>query len=96
MLTVIQNLAAYTTVTDSYLPHAPTSSSTLQTVLTLVAGIIGALSLVMITVSALRYVVSAGDPQKISKAKNGIIYSLVGITVAIAAESIVYFVVSRL
>jgi Type IV secretion system pilin len=95
MLTII-HILANTSITDNYLPRAAASPSTFGTVLTLVGGIIGALSLLMITVSGLRYVLSAGDPQKITRAKNGIIYSLVGIAVAVAAESIVAFVVNRL
>lgn len=92
----LTHIFATTTITDQYLPTTSANTGTFQAVLTIVFGAIAALSLVMITVSALRYVLASGDPQKISRAKNGIIYSLVGIAVAIAAESIVYFVVSRL
>jgi hypothetical protein len=50
----------------------------------------------MITISGLRYVLSAGDPQKITQARNSIIYSLVGLAVAIAAEAIVHLVLGKL
>ena len=78
------------------LPHVAADSASIQTILGIVFGIIGALALLMITVSGLRYITSAGDPEKTARAKNGIIYALVGLAVAISAESIVYFVVNRL
>lgn len=78
------------------LPQANTNTDTIKTVLSIVFVTIGALALLMITVSGLRYILSAGDPQKASKAKNGIIYALVGLAVALAAEAIVTFVAGRL
>lgn len=82
------------------LPHVDVSSNphsnVLGTLLSITFGIVGALSLLMITVSGLRYITSAGDPQKTAGAKNGIVYSLVGLIVAITAEAIVVFVVNRL
>jgi hypothetical protein len=75
-------------------PHADTAS--IKTGLQIVFGAIGGTAILMITISGLRYVVSAGNPERISKAKNGIIYSMVGIAVALAAEAIVSFVGNRL
>jgi hypothetical protein len=91
-------LASFAT---SYLPSSgnlptPTADSgAIQTVLGIAFGIIGALALLMVVVSGLRYILSAGDPQKTAQAKNGIVYSLVGLTVAISAEAIVHFVVAK-
>lgn len=63
-------------------------------VLSIAFGIAGALALLIITVSGLRYITSAGNPEKVSKAKNGIIYAVVGLVIAISAEAIVAFVVN--
>jgi len=68
----------------------------IQQALAIVFAVIGAFAVLIVTVSGLRYVLSAGDPQKIARAKDGIIYSLVGLAIAIFAESIIYFVVGRL
>jgi hypothetical protein len=87
---------ALTKIDPGSLPTPSAGKDTLEAVLAIFFGIIGALALLIITVSGLRYVTSAGDPQKISQAKNGIIYSLVGVAVALAGEAIVVFVVSRL
>jgi hypothetical protein len=84
-----------TAIQPGGLPQAHADSGAVSNVLEIVLGIIGALALLMITVSGLRYVLSAGDPQKAKQARNGIIYSLVGLAVAISAEALVVFVVNR-
>lgn len=78
------------------LPQAPANDSEIKIILSVVFGIIGAMALLVITISGLRYIVSAGDPQKAATAKNGIIYALVGLIVAITGEAIVSFVVKGL
>lgn len=83
-------------VDTSALPHTDvTSNSTIKTVLSITFGIIGGLALLFVTIGGFRYVISQGDPQAVSKAKNTILYALVGLVVAIAAETIVTFVVGR-
>jgi len=77
-------------------PNSLTSVAAVQTILGVVFGIVGALALLIITVSGLRYITAAGDPEKTTRAKNGIIYALVGLIVAISAEAIVAFGVKRL
>lgn len=72
------------------------NSGTLSNILSIVFGIAGALALLMITVSGLRYILSAGNPEKVSRAKNGIVYSLVGLAIAITAEAIVAYVTNQL
>jgi hypothetical protein len=91
------SIYALTQVTPgNNLPTAAADTTAIQTVLGIVFGIIGALALLMIVVSGLRYVLSAGDPQKTAQARNGIIYALVGLVIAITAEGIVHFLVGRL
>jgi hypothetical protein len=91
----ILNLA--TSISPGGLPRVNTDngSSTISTVLGIAFAVAGALALLMITVSGLRYILSAGNPEKTAKAKDGIIYALVGLVIAITAEAIVAFVVNR-
>lgn len=77
------------------LPHANANQSALQTMISIVIGIVAALCLLMITISGFRYIVSGGDPQATGKAKNGIIYALVGLIVTILAQAIVIFVFNK-
>jgi Type IV secretion system pilin len=85
-------------ISPGNLPHVDTGngSGTIPTMISVVLGIAGALAVLMIVLSGLRYITAAGNPERISKAKNGIIYSLVGLAVAITAEAIVAFVANRL
>ncbi len=95
MMSVILHILA-TSIQHGDLPTAHATQGTIKKVLDIVFSVIGALALLMITASGLRYILAGGDQQKVAKAKNGIIYSLVGLLIAISAEAIVSFVVKRL
>lgn len=58
--------------------------------------IIGALAVIMIIVGAIRYTASAGNSSQTTAAKNTILYSVVGLLLAIFAYAIVNFVILRL
>lgn len=75
------------------LPQSDAGQSTLKSILQVVLGIIGAFAFLNITASGMKYISSAGNPQRASEAKNGIVYSLIGLALAISAEAIVSFVV---
>ena len=92
-------LAGATASTFNSLPGAQkgglANSSELNTILQIVFGVLGALAALSIVISGINYIVSNGDPQKVNKAKNGILYSLIGLAVAILAEAIVAFVINK-
>ena len=77
------------------LPKATPDVATTHELLSIVFAIIGAIALLIVTLSGFRYVLSAGDPQKTANAKNTLIYALVGLAIAISAEAIIAFVVNR-
>ncbi len=58
--------------------------------------IIGALAVIMIIYSGIRYTTSAGNPAGVTAAKNSLIYSVVGLVVAILAYAIVKYIVTSL
>ena len=66
-----------------------------QLILQIVFGAIAAAALVYIIIAALQYVTSQGDPQGTARAKNTIIYALVGLAVALSSELIVTFVLNN-
>ena len=78
------------------LPKPAADSASIADILSIVFSIIGALALLVIVISGLRYILATGDPQKTAKAKEGIVYALVGLAVALMAQAIVVFVVKRL
>lgn len=78
------------------LPATSLTTSTLKTILTLVFSTTGAIALLIVTIAGFRYILSQGNPQTISKAKNTIIYAGIGLVISIMAVTIVNFVIGRL
>lgn len=56
--------------------------------------LIGAVSVIMLIIGGFRYVLSGGDSTQVTNAKNTILYSVVGIVIALLAYAIINFVVS--
>lgn len=57
--------------------------------------LIGGIAVIMIIIGGLRYVLSNGDPKGATDARNTILYSVIGLGVAISAYAIVNFVVAH-
>ena len=85
--------AQITSLNLNGLPHTTASHGEVQIVLNIIIGIIGALSLLFITIGGFRYILSQGDPQGVAKAKGTVVYALIGLLVAIIAETLVAFVI---
>jgi len=79
----------------SCLPSGQGTTDELKLILSVVFGIVGALAFLMVVIGGFRYIISDGDPQSMSRAKNTIIYALVGLALAVTAEAIVAFVVGK-
>ncbi len=65
----------------------------IKTVTNILLFAVGIISVIMIIVGGLKYTVSNGDSSQVTSAKNTILYSVVGLIVAILAYAIVGFVV---
>lgn len=78
------------------LPQVDASNVQVRQILQVIFAIFGALAVLMLVISGLRYVASQGSPQEVAKAKGTAVYALVGLVLAIMAESIVTFVLARL
>ncbi len=66
------------------------------TALNVVFGVIGIVAVVMIILGGISYATSKGDPGKIQKGKNTILYGIIGLVVALMAFAIVNFVLKSL
>jgi hypothetical protein len=71
----------------------PNTNNTIPTVLNIVFALAASVALLMVVINGFRYIIARGDPGNTASAKNGILYSLVGLTVVMAAYSIVAFTV---
>lgn len=78
------------------LPNKDVDTTTMMTnILSWVFGLTGILAVVMIIVSGFQMSMSAGDAGAVTKAKNTLIYSVVGLVVSLFAFAIVTFVVGK-
>ena len=70
--------------------------TTVNTIINIVIGVIGFVAVAMTIYGGVQYTTSAGDPGKVKKAKDTIMYGIVGLVVAILAFAIVNFLLSSL
>lgn len=77
-------------------PKAALDDSAIETALQLVFGAAGAIALLIMVIAGLRYSLSRGDAQTVAKAKDTIIYALVGLVISISAFAIVRFATESL
>ena len=74
----------------------PKAEPTVTDIIGFVMLLIGLVSLLMIVIQGMRYALSRGNPEKVAQAKNGIIYSLVGVVISVTSWSMVQFVLGKL
>ena len=70
-------------------------STTIGHVINILSIIAGVAAVIMIIIGGLRYIISGGDSNSTSGAKNTIIYALVGLVVAVLAQALVRFVLEQ-
>jgi uncharacterized BrkB/YihY/UPF0761 family membrane protein len=78
------------------LPQVKANSEQLQMLLSVAFGIIAAVAVVTLIMASINFATAGSDTDKISRAKRSILYSLIGLTIALSAEIIVLTVVGRL
>lgn len=77
------------------LPQTDANANTLNTLLTTFFIILGAIAVLMIVIAGTRYIFARGNPEKITQAKNVILYSVIGLVLAAMAAAIVNVVIGR-
>jgi hypothetical protein len=81
---------------DTGLPTTGATSSNLQSLLQAAFGIIGVIAVVMLVIGGLQFITAQGDPSGVVRARKIMVYALGGLLVAVSAEAIVTFVISKL
>lgn len=66
----------------------------IKTVINTLLYVLGVIAVIMIIIGGLRYVTSSGDASHVKAAKDTILYSVVGLVVAILAYTIVNYVLT--
>ena len=72
------------------------SNGIINTVATIAAWAGGVIAVIIIIISGFRFINSGGDSGKVASARNGIIYSAIGLLVIIIARVIVSFVLNNI
>ena len=76
--------------------NSPKLESTVKNIINGVLYIIGILAVVMVIFGGVQYTTSGGDQAKVTKAKNTILYGIIGLVIAILAYAIVNFVIVKI
>ncbi len=69
--------------------------SILNLIINVALGVIGFVAVVMIIMGGVQYTTSSGDAAKVTKAKNTIMYGVVGLVIALLAFAIVNFILTN-
>lgn len=76
-----------------------TSSAGVQTaatnIINLLSWVVGVISVIMIIIAGFRYITSGGASEKVTGAKNTLIYAIIGLVIVALAQFIVRFVLKQ-
>ena len=72
------------------------ANSLVKNVVNIILWVVGILSVIMMVWGGIKYTTSAGDSNKVTSAKNTIIYAVIGLIIAIMAYAIVNFVIGQI
>ena len=96
----MQSLFIYFAELDTTpLPHITDNAQSTNIVISIINTalvILGSVAVLVIVLGGIRYIVSRGDPQTVNKAKNAILYAVIGLVIAMSASVIVNFVLRGL
>lgn len=63
------------------------------TVVRILLFIVGSIAVIMIIISGIQYVTSAGNADAVKKAKSTLLYSIIGLIIALLAYGIVFYII---
>ena len=66
-----------------------------KTIVNVLLFVVGIIAVIMIIISGIRYTASAGNANSVAGAKNTLLYSVIGLVVAIFAYAIINFIVFK-
>lgn len=67
----------------------------IKTIVNILTILVGIIAVIMIIVSGFRYITSGGDAQKITSAKNTLVYAIIGLIIVALAQIIVKLVINE-
>ena len=68
----------------------------IQAIINAVIGILGLVCVIIIIIGGVQYMTSSGDASKVKKAKDTILYGIIGLIICVLAFAIVNFVLANI
>ncbi len=96
MKNILTQFALDTKVDELQYDTGDTFSSSFQGILNAIIGVLALVAVVVMIVGGVSYMTSSGDAGKVKKAKDTILYGLIGLVVCVLAFAIVNFVISQI
>lgn len=78
------------------IPKVAADNATLAAILSAAFIAVGGIAILYLVIGAFKYVTSGGESGKIAKAKDTILYAVIGIVVSVSAFTIVQFVLGSI
>jgi hypothetical protein len=76
-------------------PPGPSLHDIIARIINIISSLVAVVSVIMIMVGGFRYVTSGGDSNKVGSAKSTITNAIIGLVIAVFAQVIVRFVLSK-
>lgn len=77
---------------DLNIPQKEATTAEFNNIINFVLSVAGVVAVIVLVVAGIQYSVSAGDPQAAARAKNAIIYAVIGLVVIGSAFTITNFI----
>ena len=74
------------------LPDTAASQEKLASLIIYAGAVAAVISVIVIVIAGIQFIISSGEPGKVAKARNTILYAVVGLVVALSATAIASFV----
>lgn len=71
-------------------------ADSIGTIIRAILGVLGVVAVIFIIVGAVNYTTSQGDPGKTKKARDTILYAVIGLIIALLAFAIVSFILGKM
>lgn len=78
------------------IPKPDASPALIETTLTWFIALIAAICFLVIVIAGFQFIIAAGEPSKIAKARQTILYAVVGLIISLIAGTIVGFVTGKI
>ena len=70
-------------------------SDLLKRIINIISVIVGVIAVIMIIIGGFRYITSGGSSEKVTAAKNTLLYAIIGLVIVALAQVIVRFVLTK-